>query len=145
MTSTRTRGDGARLATLPGIALALVPKFTCPACWPAYASALTSLGLGFLLRGRWLLPLTAVFLAIAVAALGARARRRQGFGPFLVGLVASAVVLGGKFGLGIDAATYAGIPLLIAASIWNAWRRPEGRPPEVGEHLRRRAHTLLTS
>jgi mercuric ion transport protein len=145
MTSIDGRGRGSTLAALPGIALALVPKVTCPACWPACASAFTSLGFGFLLRGRWLFPMTAVFLAIAVAALGVGARRRRGLGPFLVGVGASAVVLGGKFGLGIDAATYAGIPLLMAASIWNAWRRSEGRPPEVGEHPRRRTHTLLTS
>jgi hypothetical protein len=148
MTSTSARGCGSRLvladgpdlaerppsiedwrrirssvATLPGIAFALLPKVTCPACWPAYASVFTSLGLGFLLGVRWLFPATAVFLLIAVAALGFRARRRRGFGPFLVGLGASAIVLGGKFGLGIDSAMYAGLPLLIGASIWNTWPR----------------------
>jgi mercuric ion transport protein len=107
------------LATLPGIALALLPKVTCPACWPAYAGAFTSLGLGFLLDVRWLFPATAAFLVIAVAALGFRARRRRGFGPFFLGLGAAALVLGGKFGLGIDSATYAGLPLLVGASIWN--------------------------
>lgn len=109
------------LATLPGIGLAFLPKIACPACWPAYAGVLTSLGLGFLLDVRWLFPLTAVFLLIAVAALGFRARRRRGFGPFFVGLVASAVVLGGKFGFESDLAMYAGLGLLVAASIWNTW------------------------
>jgi mercuric ion transport protein len=84
----------------------------------------TSLGLGFLLDVRWLFPMTAVFLFIAVATLGFRARRRRGHGPFLVGLGASALVLGGKFGLGTDAAMYAGLPLLIGASIWNTWPKP---------------------
>ena len=32
------------LATLPGIALAFLPKIACPACWPAYAGVLSSLG-----------------------------------------------------------------------------------------------------
>lgn len=111
------------LATAPGIAFAFLPKVTCPACWPAYASVFTSLGLGFLLDVRWLFPATAVFLIVAVAALGFRARRRRGYGPFLVGLAASAIVLGGKFGFGIDSAMYAGIPLLVGASIWNTWPR----------------------
>jgi mercuric ion transport protein len=128
MTATSPRTPPARswrssLAALPGVGLALLPKVTCPACWPAYASLFTSLGLGFLLDARWLFPATAAFLGVAVAVLGLGARRRRGFGPFLVGLAASAVVLGGKFGLGIDAATFAGLPLLVGASIWNGWPR----------------------
>lgn len=115
------------LATLPGIAPALLPKVVCPACWPAYAGLLTSFGLGFLLEVRWLFPITALFLLFAIAALGFRASRRRGFGPFLLGLGASAIVLGGKFGLGIDAATYAGLPLLAGASIWNTWPRRGGQ------------------
>jgi len=111
------------LATLPGIGLAFLPKIACPACWPAYAGVLTSLGLGFLLDVRWLFPLTAVFLLVAVVALGFRARRRRGFGPFVVGLGASAVVLVGKFRFESDPAMYAGLGLLIAASIWNTWPR----------------------
>jgi len=111
------------LATLPGIGLAFLPKIACPACWPAYAGVLTSLGLGFLLDVRWLFPLTAVFLLIAVVALGFRARRRRGFGPFFVGLGAAAIVLGGKFSFESDAAMYAGLGMLVAASIWNTWPR----------------------
>jgi len=84
---------------------------------------LTSLGLGFLLDVRWLFPLTAVFLLIAVVALGFRARRRRGFGPFFVGLCASAIVLGGKFGFESDLAMYAGLGLLVTASVWNTWPR----------------------
>jgi len=111
------------LATLPGIGLAFLPKIACPACWPAYAGVLTSLGLGFLLDVRWLFPLTAVFLLIAIVALGFRARRRRGFGPFFVGMAAAAIVLGGKFGFESDLAMYAGLGLLVAASIWNTWPR----------------------
>ena len=36
------------LAMVPGIGAALLPKLACPACWPAYAGFLTSVGLGFL-------------------------------------------------------------------------------------------------
>ena len=120
-------GRRSSLATIPGIAVAFLPKVTCPACWPAYASVFSSLGLGFLLDARWLIPATAIFLFIAVASLGFRARRRRGYGPFLVGLGAAAVVLGGKFGLGIGSAMYAGIPLLVGASLWNSW--PKRSPP----------------
>ena len=111
------------VATLPGIGLAFLPKIACPACWPAYAGVLTSIGFGFLLDVRWLFPLTAVFLLIAVGALGLRARRRRGFGPFFVGLCASAIVLEGKFGLESDFAMYGGLGLLVTASVWNTWPR----------------------
>ncbi len=108
---------------IPGIGLAFLPKVACPACWPAYAGVLTSLGLGFLMDTKWLLPLTAVFLFVAVGALAFRARRRRGFGPFFVGLAASAIVLAGKFGFESDLAMYAGLGVLVAASIWNTWPR----------------------
>ncbi len=111
------------LGVLPGVGFALLPKIACPACWPAYAGVLTSLGLGFLMDVRWLLPLTAVFLLIAVAALGFRAGQRRGYGPLFAGLGASAIVLVGKFGFESDAAMYAGLGLLVAASIWNTWPR----------------------
>jgi mercuric ion transport protein len=109
------------LATVPGIGLAFLPKIACPACWPAYAGLLTSGGLAFLLDARWLFPLTAVFLLLAVFALSFRARRRRGFGPFFVSLNAAAIVLTGKFGFANDLAMYAGLGLLVAASIWNTW------------------------
>lgn len=111
------------LVTLPGIGVAFLPKIACPACWPAYAGVLSSLGLGFLVDVRWLFPLTAIFLLVAIFALGFRAGRRRGFGPFFVGLGASATVLVGKFRFGSDFAMYAGLGLLVAASIWNTWPR----------------------
>jgi len=86
-------------AVLPGIAVALLPKLACPACWPAYAGLLGSVGLGFLIETRWLLPLTAVFLAAAIGALAYRAKERRGFAPFAVGILAAGLVLFGKLRL----------------------------------------------
>lgn len=117
------------LATVPGIALAFVPQFACPACWPVYAGLLSSAGLGFLLDTAYLFPLTAAFLALAVGALGFRARTRRGFGPFAVGLAATAIVLVEKFSFDSAPAMYGGIGLLVAASLWNAWPKRKG---EVG-------------
>ena len=117
------------LATLPGIAFAFLPKLACPACWPAYAGLLSSVGLGFLLDTAWLFPLTAVFLILAMGALAFRARTRRGYGPFGVGLAAAIVVLVGKFVFDSNTAMYGGIGLLVATSVWNAWPR---RKHEVG-------------
>lgn len=118
------------LAILPAIGVAMLPKLACPACWPAYAGLLSALGLGFLIEGRYLFPLTVAFLAVAVAALGFRAKGRNGYGPFVVGALAAATVVIGKFQFESDFTIYAGLAVLIGASIWNTWpkRKTTGCP-----------------
>ena len=108
-------------AAVPGIAFAFVPKLVCPACWPAYAGLLSSIGLGFLLNRGYLFVLTATFLTVAVGALAFHARTRRGYGPFAVGLAAGVAILVGKFGIESNPAMYVGIAGLLAASVWNAW------------------------
>jgi len=115
------RGWRSSLAAVPGIAFAFLPKLACPACWPAYAGLLSSVGLGFLLDQTYLFPLTAAFLLLAVGALAFRAQARRGYGPLALGLAAAVVVLAGKFAFGSNAAMYGGIAVLVAASVWNAW------------------------
>jgi mercuric ion transport protein len=69
------------LTVIPGIGAALLPKLTCPVCWPAYAGLLSSLGFGFVNYTTYLLPLTILFLILAVASLGYRAKNRRGYKP----------------------------------------------------------------
>ncbi|HUS05407.1 MAG TPA: hypothetical protein VMZ52_03880 [Bryobacteraceae bacterium] len=97
------------LLTVPGIGVALLPKLACPACWPLYAGILSSIGLGFLLSDKYLLPFTIAFLALTLAILGVRAKRRRGYGPLLLGIAASAAVLTGKFYFESNAVTYSGV------------------------------------
>ncbi len=111
------------LLALPGIGVALLPKLLCPLCWPAYASIVSSLGLGFLIGTTYVLPITISFLGLTVWVLAFRARLRRGFGPFLLGLASSAAVLIGKFHLESNPVTYSGASLLVAASLWNGWPR----------------------
>lgn len=111
------------LGALPAVGAALLPKVACPACWPAYAGVLSAFGLTFLMETRWLLPLTASFLVLAVGTLAFRAPRRRGYGPFGLGLIAAGLVLVGKFGFDSDSAMYVGVALLVGASLWNAWPR----------------------
>lgn len=114
-------------AMLPAIGLTLLPKLTCPACWSAYAGVLSSLGIGFVNYSPYLLPLTALFLILAVASLRFRAKSRRGYGPFIMGTVAAIIVLIGKFLFASGTALYGGIALLTAASLWNSWPlRKEG-------------------
>lgn len=113
-------GTGTGLfALLPAAGAALLPKLTCPACWPAYAALLSSLGVGFVDYTPWLFPATAVFLVITLALLAWRPRR--GYRPLALGLAASVAVLVGKFVFDSEPAVYVGIAVLAAASAWNAW------------------------
>lgn len=113
-------------AVAAGISMALLPKLTCPACWPAYASLLGALGLGFVNYTPYLFPLTALFLMLAVASLGHGAKQRRGYKPFVLGTVAAVMVIIGKFVVEANAAMYGGIILLLGAHLWNAW--PQRRP-----------------
>lgn len=116
------------LAAFPALAALVLPVGTCPACWPAYAGLLSSLGLGFLLYEEYLLPIAATLLAVALGTLLYRARDRRGYGPFLLGVAASAVALVGKFTLDSTTLLFAGFGLLTAAAAWNSWPRGEGSP-----------------
>ncbi len=117
------------LATVAAVGVALLPKLTCPACWPAYAGLLSALGVGAFNYTPYLLPLTLAGLAVALWALAFRARARRGYGPFALGVVGGGVLLAGKFGLQNDGMMYAGIVFLIGASIWNAWPKRSGTCP----------------
>jgi mercuric ion transport protein len=122
------RGRWWVFAVLPGIGTALLPKLTCPVCWPAYTALLSSFGINFVDYTPYLLPTVSMLLAITLGALAYRARRRQGYGPFGLGVLGAAAILFGKFASEIDVGVYAGAGLLIVASIWNLWPR---RQPSI--------------
>ena len=109
------------MAMLPAIGTALLPKLTCPACWPAYTALLSFLGLGFANYTPYLMPLTALFFILAVGSLGYRAKSRRGFGPLILGMLAGAIVTAGSFIFDSAWTLYGGVTLLMAASLWNAW------------------------
>jgi mercuric ion transport protein len=111
------------LVAIPGIGVSLLPKLACPLCWPAYAGLLTSVGLGFLISSKYLLPFTAAFLVLILGALAFRAHGRHGHGPFVVGLVAAVGVIVAKFQWESNLALYGAVGLLVVASLWNAWPR----------------------
>lgn len=116
-------------AMLPSIGVAFLPKVACPACWPAYAGVLSSLGVSFLIDTRYLFAFTAAFLVVALFMLGFRARRRRGYGPLALGALASTVLLVGKFYFESDPAMYGALGLLVAASLWNSWPHRQAASP----------------
>ena len=112
-----------QLLAAPGIAISLLPTFACPICASASIGILASLGFGYLLSRTYLLPLTALFLVIALGGLAFKAQKRNGYGPALLGAVAGAAVLLGKFRWDSTPATYVGVGLLVVSSFWNVWQR----------------------
>ena len=86
---------------------------------------LSALGVEFVDYTPYLLPITVVALGVALFGLGWRAHARRGYVPFAVGVVASVVILIGKFGLNSDTAAYVGAAALIGATVWNLWPRHE--------------------
>jgi hypothetical protein len=50
-----------------------------------------------------------------------KANSRHGYGPFLLGLLAAAAVLLGKFRWESSPTMYGAVGLLVIASLWNAW------------------------
>ena len=116
-----------RLAVVPGMLAAFLPALSCPACWPAYAGLLSSVGIGFLWQEPYLLPITVVLLGIALAALGHDARRRRGYGPLVLGSAGSVAVSLARFVLHRPWIATAAAGLVLAASAWNAWPRNMAR------------------
>lgn len=102
-------------ASLPAIGTALLPKLACPLCFPAYAAILSALGIEFVDYTPYLLPLTAIFLAVAITVLALQTRRTGNILPLVLGVTASLIVLFAKFDLESDWVTTGGIIMLVAA------------------------------
>ncbi len=119
--SSARSGAHATLAAAPAVGIALLPNVLCPACWPAYAALLSTLGLGFLLQSRYLLPLTVALVVVATLAIGFRARMRRGYTPAIAAALAGLSLVLAKFVIDSTAATYAATAVFAAAAVWNAW------------------------
>lgn len=98
-----------------------------------------------MMEAAFLLPLTVLSLVLAVAALGFRAGKRRGFGPFAVGVLAGVTLVVGKFAVDSNGMVYGGLVSLVGASLWNSWptRMAAGDPPaptgtlyQLGSELR---------
>ena len=111
----RNQSRNIKLSALVAVLIAAMPK--CPICWMALVSAL---GAGSVINASWSQPLAAVFLFLPVSFLLARARRRHGYGPFFLGLIAAIAIFLCKFRLNYDIGVYLGGAILLGASVWDA-------------------------
>lgn len=115
------------LAVAPGVGVAFLPKLACPACWPAYAALVSSLGLSFLLSTEYLFGFSLVLLSLALGVIALAGRRKRHYVPLWVGVAASATILAAKFALDSRVLLYAGAVCLMAAGFWSNW--PSARLP----------------
>jgi mercuric ion transport protein len=109
---------------VPALGASLLPSLSCPACWPAYASALTAVGLSFLGENKYLLWLNIVALLLSLAVLFRRTRKGS-YAPVWIGVLAALLILSGKFLLNSNPATWLGAAGLLAAFVLS---RPRSKP-----------------
>ncbi len=109
------------VAAVPAAAAGLIPVGACPVCMTGVIGVLSSLGLGFMLETRYLFPIMAGLLGLALLALGYKAQARRGFGPLVVGATAAAAILTARFLVASEGLAYAGLAGLAVAALWNAW------------------------
>lgn len=103
---------------------ALLPALGCAGCWPAYAALLSAAGIGFVNYTPFLLPLMMVFSGAGLFGLFLRAHNRAGYGPFLLGIVATTAIFAGRFWLSVPPLIYLGATAFVVAAIWNLRARP---------------------
>jgi len=111
-------GTGAKKLA-PSLGVAMLLPFKCPACWPLYLGLLSSLGIGVAAVKPYIAPLATALLAVSVAPLAYGAKTRNGYGPLILGVAASAAILFYLFAMPLKPVFYAGAVLLVSASIWS--------------------------
>jgi hypothetical protein len=136
------RRAGGRGPVALSLVASVLPK--CPACLAAHASVLGALGVFGPAGLAWLRTAAALSLAGALGLLAWRAGERRGYGPLLLGIAGAALLLpsllhphqapGAMAHVHLMAAlpdpgftpvAWAGVALLMAASLWNAWPRAD--------------------
>ena len=111
---------------VPTVAAAILPK--CPLC---LMSVMSAVGLSSSIKASWLLPLTLFLLFTAIAALAFQARRRRSYSSFLLGVIAAAIIISGKFYADNNLLIYSGVAILVAASLWS--NRPKRKAANKAE------------
>ncbi len=113
------KGWLAPAAAAPAALLGLFPAAFCPACYPALAGLLSSMGLGALAGAAVVKPVTAVLLLIASGGLFFQARRMGRYAPVALGVLGGVGMYAGLYVIASPPVKFLGIALLIGASIWN--------------------------
>lgn len=116
MTGHRSKSIGATLLT---VLVAFLPSLSCPACWPAYAGLLSSVGLGFFNYTPYLPYLTAILIAISVFGIYSGERQRSNYLLTVIGLLGGAAIVCYQTIYNQESLLYIGASILIIASLVN--------------------------
>ena|SRR5712691_13445069 len=94
---------------------------------PFIIAGVTTLGAGFLIQDRYLLPLLTVFLLISIVGTALSLRKHSRKSPLIVSVAGAALAFGGI--LLRPAIAYLGVALLLLASVLDLWavRNPAER------------------
>lgn len=114
-------------AALPTIGVALLPKLTCAACWPAYSAALAAFGVSFVDYTPYLSGLLAAAVALTGIVLVRQARRQRSYLPLLVGAAGAGILMVAKVGFDHAPMTYGGAAVLTFATFWSSWATKRAR------------------
>ncbi len=105
-------------AVAPAVGASLLPSLSCPACWPAYPSLLSAVGLSFIGQSKYLLWLNVAALLLSLIVLWRRARQ-TGHIPVATAALAAIAILSGKFWLNSNLTSWVGAAALLAAFVWS--------------------------
>ncbi len=124
------------LTAIFGSLTAFAPAISCPACWPAYASMLSSLGIGFFNYSPYVTPITFLLIFVTLLSLWSTAKRNHRYFPFKLALIASTlIVVERAFGVGA-VALYSGVLLLVVASLLRPDRACQKNHAETTSRLK---------
>lgn len=107
----------------------LLPVVSCPACWPLYAGFMSSLGIGFIDYTPYQSPILLFLVFTSLASLAWSARKRKAYSPFILGFMASILIIIVKLSLlpflhsFYQSIFYFGLGALLIATIWSLFLR----------------------
>ncbi len=102
-----------------------VLAIVCPLCIPALGALLASLGLGFALKFEVIRGMLIFFLVAAVASLAGSLRSHRKKRIFLLGLAGAVLIYAGRHIWFSVPLMWAGVVMLVGASLWNLWAKSE--------------------
>lgn len=114
----QTLGFSAICSSFLGSLAALLPALSCPACWPAYAGLLSSLGIGFLDYSPILTPIVVLLIVTSLFCIWRQTDRHIRAPQFLLGLLGGVLIVLSRLREINSGILYLGIILLVSASAW---------------------------
>jgi hypothetical protein len=103
------------------VIISFFPK--CPFCWAAYMSIFSSLGLASIPYAPWLQPVMIVFFCVNIFALFTIAKKRKNYMSFGLNVTGALLLITSKTVIESVIVMYAGILMIITASLWNLFTR----------------------